>query len=336
MDASEGRADAADSARDSRECRICHAGAEDGPLSQPCGCRGSASWVHRACLERWRRSSTRRDAAYRCGTCKVEFRDELSLELLRARLDAQRERGSAGALHSMSRLAVELQAQGRLAEAEPLLREALEVCRATRGASHSDTLLSTTRLAALLQDRGELAQAEPLCREALEASRAALGTRHATYLVAMNDLASLLHDRGKLSQAHARTLARSLALWRAFAHRHPPLDPRLSRSTASASRPGGGSSARAIRTRSSASPTSARCCARSAGWRRRRRCRRRRCSWRARRSAGATPTPSPTCPIWGCCGWRRGGSERRRACAVRRRRRAARRRGCSIRRRPRL
>jgi len=233
MDASEGRADAADSARDSRECRICHAGAEDGPLSQPCGCRGSASWVHRACLERWRRSSTRRDAAYRCGTCKVEFRDELSLELLRARLDAQRERGSAGALHSMSRLAVELQAQGRLAEAEPLLREALEVCRATRGASHSDTLLSTTRLAALLQDRGELAQvpsipspvAAAFAASALTATTlaggAALprgargelrGARHeARDLPRRDERPRLPSPRPRQAEPGARTHARSLA-----------------------------------------------------------------------------------------------------------------------------
>ena len=31
---------------DDEKCRICFAGAEDGPLVQPCACRGASSWVH--------------------------------------------------------------------------------------------------------------------------------------------------------------------------------------------------------------------------------------------------------------------------------------------------
>ena len=65
-------------------CRLCLGGEEDGPLLQLCACRGSAKLVHRHCLERWRRTSDKEDAAYRCGECKDEYRDALCLELLRA------------------------------------------------------------------------------------------------------------------------------------------------------------------------------------------------------------------------------------------------------------
>ena len=69
-----------------RRCRLCLGGEEDGPLLQLCACRGSAKLVHRHCLETWRRTSDKEDAAYRCGECKDEYRDALSIELLSARL----------------------------------------------------------------------------------------------------------------------------------------------------------------------------------------------------------------------------------------------------------
>ena len=76
-------------------CWVCLAGEEDGPLEQLCACRGSMTWAHRACVEQWRRSSDKEDAAYRCGTCKDHYRDALSLELLGARLQAERANGGS-------------------------------------------------------------------------------------------------------------------------------------------------------------------------------------------------------------------------------------------------
>ena len=60
---------------------------------QPCACRGSAKFIHKACLEKWRRTSPQEDAAYRCGQCMDKYRDALSLELLSARLQAERTDG---------------------------------------------------------------------------------------------------------------------------------------------------------------------------------------------------------------------------------------------------
>ena len=127
-------------------CRLCLVGEEDGPLVQPCACRGSAKWIHRHCLEHWRRTGLKEDAAYRCGQCMDEYRDALSLELLSARLQAERTVGDT-TISTLSTLASELRVQGKNDEAEPLFREALEVSRETLGSQHPDTLLAINNLA---------------------------------------------------------------------------------------------------------------------------------------------------------------------------------------------
>merc|ERR1719424_1609285 len=130
---------------DEKRCRLCLEGEADGPLVQPCACRGSAKLVHRHCLEKWRRTSPKEDAAYRCGECKDHYRDALSLELLSARLQAKRTSGQATGF-TLSTLATELHAQGKYDEAEPLCREALEVSRETFGKRHKNTLISINNL----------------------------------------------------------------------------------------------------------------------------------------------------------------------------------------------
>ena len=60
-------------------CRLCLEGEDDGPLVQPCACRGSAKWAHEHCLEHWRRTGPKEDTAYRCGQCMDEYRDALSI-----------------------------------------------------------------------------------------------------------------------------------------------------------------------------------------------------------------------------------------------------------------
>ena len=66
-----------DAKNEDEQCRICLAlDCEDWrPLVQPCACRGSAGWVHEHCLEKWRRTGARKDAAYRCGQCMDKYRD---------------------------------------------------------------------------------------------------------------------------------------------------------------------------------------------------------------------------------------------------------------------
>ena len=133
-------------------CRLCWGGEEDGPLVQPCACRGSAKWIHEHCLEQWRRTGPKKDSAYRCGQCMHEYRDALSLELLSARLQAERTDGKA-TNSTLKTLAWELKAQGKYDEAEPLVREALALRRKTLGKRHPDTLISVRNLGLLLKEK---------------------------------------------------------------------------------------------------------------------------------------------------------------------------------------
>ena len=127
-------------APDERTCRLCWGEEDEGPLVQPCACRGSQKWIHKHCLEKWRRTSPRKDAAYRCGQCKDHYRDALSLELLRARLQAERADGQS-IVFTLNTLANELQDQGKSDEAEPLFREVLAggVARDTRRSAPTRT-----------------------------------------------------------------------------------------------------------------------------------------------------------------------------------------------------
>ena len=68
----------------------------------------------------------------------------------------------AETLNSAVWLASLLRKQGKLAEAEPLKREALRVQRETRGDRHADTLSSAYGLATLVQDQDKFKEAIPL------------------------------------------------------------------------------------------------------------------------------------------------------------------------------
>ena len=173
-----------------QKCRLCLEGVDDGPLVQPCACRGSAKLAHKHCLERWRRESPKEDAAYRCGQCMDHYRDALSIELLKARLQTERTDGEA-TISTLVSLATELQSQGMYDEAMPLFREALKVRRETLGGRHPNTLTSINNLGVLLEARGDLPAAGLLLREALEVRCETLGDQHPHTLTSINNLGRL-------------------------------------------------------------------------------------------------------------------------------------------------
>ena len=197
-----------------KTCRLCWGGDDDGPLVQPCACRGSAQWIHEHCLEQWRRTSPREDAAYRCGQCMDEYRDALSIELLSARLQVKRTNGQS-TVSTLDSLASELKAQGKFDEAEPLLREALEVESKRYGSRHPNTLISIGNLGGLLKVKGDFAVAEPLLCEALEVKRETLGSRHPSTLFSISNLGSLLQAKGD----HTAAVPLSARRWRGGARR---------------------------------------------------------------------------------------------------------------------
>ena len=203
-----------------QECRFCFGDGDDGPLVQPCACCGTAKWVHAHCLEKWRRMGPRKDAAHRCAQCLDEYRDALSIELLSARLQAERTNGHDTS-STLDALAQELQAQGLFEEAEPLYREALEMDRAMLGSLHPDTLVAINNLAQDLQDQGKYDEAEPLRREALEGRRGTLGSRHPFTLAAISNLGQLLQALGDLASAEPLHREALKARRETFGSRHP-------------------------------------------------------------------------------------------------------------------
>jgi hypothetical protein len=176
---------------DEEICRVCLQGENKGPLVQLCGCRGSARLVHRHCIDKWRRMNPKTKAAYICGECRVRYNDELSLELLHARLKEQRAAGrKIGFI--LDALAKEMQLKGDLVAAEKLFREAMEFQRHRYGDLHQQTLASTANLSQLLLIMGKRDAVELLCRETLHATRLVFDRQHPRTLTCMNSLGLLL------------------------------------------------------------------------------------------------------------------------------------------------
>ena len=203
-----------------RACRICYAGDDQRLLVQPCACRGSSKWICTVCLETWRRTGEKETAAYRCGECNDEYRDSLSLELLRERLEAERTDGQATNT-TLGTLALELHVQGRYDEAEPLSRELLERHRETLGIRHPATLMSMINHGMLLQQKGDLAAAESLYREVIEGQRETLGNRHSDTLYGMSKLGHLLQVKGDFAAAEQLLLEALEGQRETLGNRHP-------------------------------------------------------------------------------------------------------------------
>jgi tetratricopeptide (TPR) repeat protein len=102
---------------------------------------------------------------------------------------------------SINNFGLLLHAQDKLAQAEPLFREALERRRRVLGDDHPNTLTSINNMGLLFQAQGKPDQAEPLWREALERLRRVLGDDHPNTLSLINNIGYLLMAQGKLEQA---------------------------------------------------------------------------------------------------------------------------------------
>ncbi|CAE7206890.1 nphp3 [Symbiodinium sp. CCMP2592] len=102
---------------------------------------------------------------------------------------------------SREKLAEFLQQRGKLDEAERLLRENLETCRANSGEDSATTLESRIKLADFLQQGGKLDEAEFFLRENLETCCAQFGDADSRSLQSREKLADFLQQGGKLDEA---------------------------------------------------------------------------------------------------------------------------------------
>ena len=103
---------------------------------------------------------------------------------------------------SLIQLALLLIMHGDADEAEPLLREALDIRRETLGERHPDYATCLSSLAGLLWARGDLDGAEPLLRQALEIRYEVLGDRHPKSVVSLNSLDQLLQAKTAWAEGH--------------------------------------------------------------------------------------------------------------------------------------
>jgi eukaryotic-like serine/threonine-protein kinase len=91
--------------------------------------------------------------------------------------------------------------ESKLAEAERLYRQALEIREAIWGDDHPEVADSLERLATIAYYQRRLPEAEPLARDALAMARRSLPDDHRAVLTKMNNLAMILGDLGKLDEA---------------------------------------------------------------------------------------------------------------------------------------
>jgi hypothetical protein len=115
-------------------------------------------------------------------------------------------------------MAVLFRAQGKLAEAEPLHRRALEAQERTLGADHADTLFSVNHLALLFCAQGELAEAESMCHRALEAWERTLGPSHIHVVNSSGNLGLVLLKRAASQQEGRELVMRALTALKSPPH----------------------------------------------------------------------------------------------------------------------
>jgi len=115
----------------------------------------------------------------------------------------RRELGEAhpDTLKSAGQMGELLQVQGKLDDAEVLLRKVLDGSRRTFGEDAPETLDAISNIGGALYEKGKLAEAETAWRDGLDRSRRARGPDDPQTLGFLNNLGSLLSDEGKHAEA---------------------------------------------------------------------------------------------------------------------------------------
>jgi eukaryotic-like serine/threonine-protein kinase len=101
----------------------------------------------------------------------------------------------------LGNLATTVEAQGRLHEAEALMREVVELRQRGSGDDHPDTLAAKSNLAAVLHANKKRGEATDLTKEVLEASRRVLGDDHPNTLTQMSNLGVMYALQNRLGEA---------------------------------------------------------------------------------------------------------------------------------------
>jgi tetratricopeptide (TPR) repeat protein len=104
-----------------------------------------------------------------------------------------------------------LRAQGRLADAKPLLERALAISEASQGPAHPAVASRLNNLALILRDLGQPGQARPLLERALAITEDHYGPDHPAVATDLNNLAAVMQALGRYEEALPRQ-ERALAI----------------------------------------------------------------------------------------------------------------------------
>ncbi|MCT7990299.1 tetratricopeptide repeat protein [Laspinema olomoucense] len=91
--------------------------------------------------------------------------------------------------------------KGEYGKAEPLWKQAMNICRKVLGDEHPDTATSLNNLALLYKSQGRYREAEPLFLQALNIRRKVLGDEHPDIAGSLNNLAALYDSIRKYAEA---------------------------------------------------------------------------------------------------------------------------------------
>jgi tetratricopeptide (TPR) repeat protein len=96
---------------------------------------------------------------------------------------------------------LDLQHQGKYAEAEPLYERVLAINEKILGPEHPSVAMAINNLGSLYFSQAKYEKAEPLVKRALAIYEKALGPEHPNTVMCLNNLASLYNE---LVQTHER------------------------------------------------------------------------------------------------------------------------------------
>lgn len=122
---------------------------------------------------------------------------------------------------SASDLSTALQAQGKLAEAEAVCREAWSAQQRLLGPKHPDTLATQVNLASIRRSQKAVDNATELLVDALDGLRTGLGSSHPNTLLATANLAQIYKDERRFAEAEPLYRAASDGLRQRLGDDHP-------------------------------------------------------------------------------------------------------------------
>lgn len=91
--------------------------------------------------------------------------------------------------------------QRRFAEAEPLVRRAIEIDEKTHGPDHPNVAMSLNSLALLFHNQGRQSEIEPVLKRALAIFEKSSGPEHPFVATNLNNLGMLYRNQGRLAEA---------------------------------------------------------------------------------------------------------------------------------------